>query len=255
MNKCFHKLIGSDLERGFLSCRFLVCVLGTALIVVIGAWDKFNITQEMRETGITAGYHFQLVLSALKSEAAAIAIPVLSTLPLSGVYLEEHRTRFEKLYLPRCSRLSYVISKVLATALCGGAGILSGIILITGLLALVFSPMELSSAGAAWELFVQLLKTAFIAALLGMLWASLGAFLGIVNLNFYMAYGGPFIVNYLLIILFSRYFSGIYTLNPKEWMLLQNYHSDNPAGLLFLLFELCIIVMLLEGIAIWKKIE
>ncbi|MDF2538531.1 MAG: hypothetical protein K0S76_1552 [Herbinix sp.] len=255
MKNNFLKNLSSDFERGFSSFGILISMFGTILVIILGAWDKLAITDEMRSAGIAAGYHFSMVLESLKSEAANIAIPILSTLPLSGMFLEEYRSRFNKICLIRTSRKNYVISKVIATGICGGAGILFGLIIITGIFALIYSPMELKAAEETGKLFIQFVQSAFLSSMLGILFASLGALLGTAQMSTYMAYGGPFLINYLLIILITRYFPNIYVLNPKEWMLHEHYFSDNPTVIFLLLLELCMIIMLLEGIAIWKKIE
>ncbi len=251
----FKKIFGADFERGLISYRFLICICGTALMVVFGTWDQLFPSADALKTGLAAGYHLSMVNKSLKSEAAVFIIPILSTLPLSGIFLEEHKSRFEKLFITRCSRKSYVFSKVLATALCGGLGILFGLLLITGVLTLIYRPMEIGNAKETTKLLLTLLQYAITAALMGVLWASLGAFLGVINMNSYMAYGGPFITSYLLIILSTRYFQQIYVLNPREWMLREHYPAGNPWGIIALLLEVCIIIMLMEGIAIWKKVD
>lgn len=251
----FRKNFVTDLERGMVSYRFLICVCGAALMIVFGAWDQLFPSKDTLETGLAAGYHLSLVIKALKSEAAVFVLPILSTLPLSGIFLEEHKSRFEKLFITRCSRKNYILSKVLATALCGGLGILFGLLLITVILMLIYRPMEAGDAKVTGKLLLTLLQYGVTASLMGVLWASLGAFLGVTNMNSYMAYGGPFIISYLLIILSTRYFKDFYVLNPREWILREHYTSENPLGIIVLLLEICIIIMLMEGIAIWKKVD
>lgn len=249
------KILISELERGIISYRFLICLLGSVIMVILGGWDQLFITEEMKESGLAAGYHTSMVLQALKSETTIFMLPILGTLSYSGNFLEEYKTRFDKLLLIRCDKKDYVVSKVLTTGLSSGLGILLGIMMITGLLTLIFQPMEAKDAKASVELFVSLVQYSMIIALLGNLWGSLGALLGVWYRNVFMAYGGPFLVNYVLIIIFTRYATKIYVLNPREWLLREHYGAANPVAIIVLLLEICIIIQLLEGISIWNKIK
>jgi len=249
------KILSSELERGIISYRFLICFFGSAIMVLLGGWNHLFITDKMIESGLSPGYHLSMVLQALKSETTIFILPILSTLPYSGNFLEEYKSRFDKLLLIRCDKKDYVISKVLITGLSSGLGILLGIMMITGVLTLIFQPMELKDAKATGELFASFVQYSMITALLGNLWGSLGALLGVWYCNAYMAYGGPFLINYILIIIFTRYAPMIYVLNPREWLLREHYDIANPVGILLFLTEICIIIQLLEGIVIWNKIK
>ena len=249
------KTIASELERGIISYRFFICLVGCGIMIVFGSWDKFFLTKEVVENGLAPGYHLTMIINVLKSETTVFIIPVLSTLPYSGNFLEEYKSRFDRFLIIRTDRKRYVISKVLTTGLSGGIGIFFGICLITGILTLIFNPMETMDAKETGKLLAQLLRYSLIVSFIGNLWGSLGALLGILYRNAYMAYGGPFLVNYLLIILFTRYFPKLYVLNPREWLLQEHYASSNPYVIIILLTELCIIIQLLEGIAIWKRIK
>jgi hypothetical protein len=249
------RTITSELERGIISYRFLICLIGCAVLVVLGSWEKFFLTKDVIADGLAPGYHLSMVLNVLKSEMTVFVIPILSTLPYGGDFLEEYKSGFDRFLMLRTSRKKYVISKVLTTGLSGSIGIFSGICMITGLLTLVFKPMEVIDAKETGRLLTEILRYSLIASLLGNLWGSMGALLGVLYRNAYMAYGGPFLVNYLLIILFTRYFPKLYVLNPREWLLQEHYGSPDPYVIVILLTEICIIIQLLEGIAIWKRIK
>lgn len=51
----------------------------------------------------------------------------------------------------------------------------------------------------------------------GCLWAMIAAVLAAWSNNRYLAYGGSFVLYYILIILHERYFPGLYCLYPYEW--------------------------------------
>lgn len=52
----------------------------------------------------------------------------------------------------------------------------------------------------------------------GMLWAVLSATLAAMSNSRYIAYGGAFVIYYLLIILHERYFKELYCIYPYEWL-------------------------------------
>lgn len=111
------KVLSSELERGIISYRFLICFFGCAIMVILGGWDQLFITDKMRESGLSSGYHLSMVLQALKSETTIFLLPIISTLPYSGKFLEEYKARFDKLLLIRSDKKDYVILKVLTTGL------------------------------------------------------------------------------------------------------------------------------------------
>ncbi|MDF2542861.1 MAG: hypothetical protein K0S47_2579 [Herbinix sp.] len=248
-------MIRSELERGIMSYRFFLCILGAIVIVVLGAWDGLFLSEDALKTSLQEGYHLSLLKKALQGESIVFALPLLSTIPYSGMFLEEYQSRFQRIHVTRSTRMNYVASKVITTGVCGGFGVFTGILFITGILKLVYQPLESKATEASTLLFYQVFSLALIVSLMGALWASLGAFLGVVCSSTYMTYGGPFLTSYLCIILTTRYLKGLFVLNPREWLLQDHYAGANSIGIIVFLLILYTIVQLLEGIAIWKKIE
>ena len=52
----------------------------------------------------------------------------------------------------------------------------------------------------------------------GALWSLCGLTLATMTCSKYMAYASPFIIYYVLIILYERYFDQFYVFYPKEWI-------------------------------------
>ncbi len=65
---------------------------------------------------------------------------------------------------------------------------------------------------------LDVLGHAVMFFLSGALWALLGLLLASVTGSKYVAYSSPFVIYYVLIILYERYFK-IYCLYPKEWLI------------------------------------
>ena len=81
----------------------------------------------------------------------------------------------------------------------------------------------------------------------------LASTLGLVFGNRYMAFGGGFMVSYLLIIITSRYLTGIYTLNPREWLQQEKYWEGGYMGCAGFVGELCVLMALIYGQVILTK--
>ena len=101
--------------------------------------------------------------------------------------------------------------------LSGGLVIVVGVLITWGISALVLLPME-KVAEAPSESTVFLLKTCVLLFLNGGLWAVLGMTMSTIMESKYIAYASPFIVYYLLVILYERYFPNAWLLYPKNWL-------------------------------------
>ena len=101
--------------------------------------------------------------------------------------------------------------------LSGGLVIVVGVLIEWGISALVLLPME-KVAEAPSESTVFLLKTCVLLFLNGGLWAVLGMTMSTIMESKYIAYASPFIVYYLLVILYERYFPNAWLLYPKNWL-------------------------------------
>ena len=88
-----------------------------------------------------------------------------------------------------------------------------------------------------------------------------GAFLSVLGMTFatltnskYMAYASPFVLYYVLIILYERYFDALYVLYPKEWLNPSDAWMWGDTGVALLMLELIIIVALCFGTAAKRRL-
>lgn len=135
-----------------------------------------------------------------ESELFQMSVPVLVSIPYSTAWLSDYQSGFIKEYVPRCGKTPYILGKFLSCGVSGGA-------LIT----------------TACFVYVQTVKEEegamklFLVFLSGMLWAVMSATLAAAANNIYVAYGGAFVLFYVLIILYERYVQTLYCLYPVEW--------------------------------------
>ena len=159
-----------------------------------------------------------LFTSGLNSEMFRLSVPVLCTLPYSTAWLKEYQSGFLKACLPRTSVCSYIMGKILA---CGISG---GLLEVLGIL--IFASIRQDREMNCHYILV------FAS---GMLWASLSAVLAAWSQNRYMAYGSSFVIFHLMVILYERYFPGLYCLYPYEWLEPKHTWVLGEQGILILL--------------------
>ena len=86
-----------------------------------------------------------------------------------------------------------------------------------GIAALVFSPLEQVVKDYV-SIAPQIASQLALVFLNGGLWAVVGMTLSTVMESKYIAYISPFIVYYLLVILYERYFPDAWLLYPRNWL-------------------------------------
>ena len=72
----------------------------------------------------------------------------------------------------------------------------------------------------------------------GALWALVGMTLSALTDSRYIAYASPFVLFYLLVILYERYYDGLFVLYPREWLDPSPRWVCGRAGVAVLLAEL-----------------
>ena len=141
-----------------------------------------------------------LLYSGSSSELFQMSVPVLPSLPYSVAWLDEYQSGFLKSYLPRCGQNAYIWGKFLSCGISGGA-----------LLAIACFLCPQTAEGQPMQIDI------FLIFLSGMFWAVTAAVLAAAANSRYVAYGGSFVIFYMLIILCERYFKSLYCLYPVEW--------------------------------------
>ncbi|MBD5556952.1 MAG: hypothetical protein HDQ95_16810 [Roseburia sp.] len=178
--------------------------------------------------GFCAGLIIELVIlfgTEFNSGLFRMSVPVLAALPYATAWLDEYQSGFIKAYLPRCGVMSYIMGKFLA---CGISG---------GLLETAGCALYLIRRGeSATEISLPLVFAS------GMLWAVLAAVLAAWSNSRYIAYGGGFVIYYLLVIVHERYFEGLYCLYPYEWLKPSHTWVFDEQGIMLLLGGIILIL-------------
>lgn len=151
---------------------------------------------------------FILWRAGFQSDLFRISVPVLTSLPYSAAWLSEYQSGFIKEYLPRCGQTSYILGKFLACGISGGA-----------IPAIACSLYRWLGEGNLHLLHgsEEMPEKIFLVFLSGMFWAVAAAVLAAAANSRFVAYGGSFVLFYVLVILYERYFTALYCLYPVEW--------------------------------------
>ena len=200
-----------QLRRGF-NLRFLIVTLAATLLIFTSALKSILISLQL-DDHFYHEYLNYLIVQALSSNTLSFFIPVLAGLPFSAMYLDDVRSKYVLFFLIRNSYRGYILGHCVACWLCGGGAVLLG-------------------ALSAWGL-----------------WAVLGTTMSTVMESKYIAYCSPFIVYYLLIILYERYFPNAWLIYPKNWLNpeIWPYGIGSAAMFLLELTFLCGLVFYVRG--------
>lgn len=159
-----------------------------------------------------------LFTAGFDSELFRMSVPVLCTFPYTTAWLADYQSGFLKAYLPRCGVPAYILGKILSCGISGG-----GLEALGGWIYLCIKQEE-EAPFHPMLLFVS-----------GMFWAVLAAVLAALSNSRYLAHGGAFVMYYLLVILYERYFHSLYCLSPYEWLAPEHTWVFGDWGVVFLL--------------------
>lgn len=193
-------------------------------------------------------YHTNFVISAIYSDTMVPFIPILAVLPFTANYIDDVKNKFVRFFLIRTDYTTYLISHILVCFLSGGLVIAAGTLLAWGASTLLFLPME-KAAEVSSDSTALFLKTCGLLFLNGGLWAIIGMTMSTIMESKYIAYASPFIVYYLLVILYERYFPNAWLLYPKNWLDPEIWPYGIGSAALFLLelTFLCGLVFYIRG--------
>lgn len=188
-------------------------------------------------TGLAVGI-FILMKSGFDSQLYRISLPVLAALPYTTAWLMDYQTGYLKLYITRSSRTAYILGKFSACAISGGL-----VTMLPGALCLMIQGEEAGGFNL-WLLFFS-----------GMMWSVVSAVLAAFSKSRYLAYGGGFVIYYLLVILYERYFPKLYCLYPYEWLSPTHTWVFNWQGIVVLLTGILLILCFLYYEILRQSIE
>ena len=104
------RAICAGLRQAILSRAFLISTLGAALIPLLSSVQGILAGFRSAEL-LSPGYHSDLIMGALSSDAMARALPILAALPYTASFIDDVKSGFIKEYLPRITEPFYMVDK------------------------------------------------------------------------------------------------------------------------------------------------
>ena len=250
------KAICAGLRQAIFSRGFVISTVGTAIILLFSSVQ--GILAGFRAEGLlVCGYHSDLVMGALSSEAMALALPILAALPYTASFIDDVKSGFIKEYLPRTTVPRYIAGKAAGCAVSGGLALALGIFIAYGFAALMFLPMEAypKAGETVPNYFGSLAETVLMFFASGAFWSLTGMTFAALTNSKYMAYASPFVLFYLLIILYERYFDKLFVLYPREWLSPSSRWMFGKIGVAVLLIEFSLLMALAFAYAAKRRLE
>lgn len=159
-------------------------------------------------------------------------VPLVCAFPYASALLDEVESGYVKAYLSRTGYMDYMLAKLLACLISGGMAEAVGVYLAS-----FFGEIILQKEKLSVNIGLVFVTAAF--------WAVVSATLCVVTKSRYVAYGGGFVIYYLFIILYERYFSKLYCIYPIEWYEMKHTWILNEWGIVIMLLAIVFILSFL----------
>ena len=104
------RTVASNLRQAVGSWGFLLSLAGAALIPLLSSVQGILAGFRSAEL-LSPGFHSDLIIGALSSEAMALALPILAALPYTASFIDDVKSGFIKEYLPRITEPFYMVDK------------------------------------------------------------------------------------------------------------------------------------------------
>lgn len=240
--------MGMEIKRLLKMREFWLTVLLGIVAIVMGT-PFYSQTLPLE-----AGTWMELVKQGLLTKLMTFLFPVIAVLPVGGVFLSELQSGFLRFYITRETKEEYIRGKVRMTTLGGGLGILLAGVGVWVLYFLMVYPLEVKEI-LNWTKVSEMLQLMIRAALRGAILANLSGICGALFLNYYMSYGLPFVVYYMLVILKERYLPDMYVLYPPEWLKAEQVWGEGSWGLWLLLVLLVALTAMVHGLLLHHRLQ
>ena len=104
------KSLRASLRQAIFSRGFIISTVGTALILLLSSVQGILAGFRSAEL-LSPGFHSDLIMGALSSDAMALALPILAALPYTASFIDDVKSGFIKEYLPRITEPFYMVDK------------------------------------------------------------------------------------------------------------------------------------------------
>lgn len=177
-----------------------------------------------------------LFTQGFEADMYKVSVPVIASLPYSMAWLMDYQSGYIKFYVSRVGISKYIFGKIFACGISGGA--------LGAMAVWIYKVISKNS-----DINIQLIFMSFA------LWAIVAATLAAWSNSRYIAYGGGFVIYYILVILHQRYFGQVYCLDPYEWFNPKQSWMFDTQGIMILIGGLMIIFVCIYYLLVRRCIE
>lgn len=180
------------------------------------------------------GYHVQIILRSMTSDTSIPFLPMTAVLPFAGTFVEDIKSKFARFFCIRSGWQGYLGSRLMVCFISGGMTVVTGVLTALGVVSVLLHPFMETGDYDGWMLSEPLLRY----FLCGGFWAVVGMSLSTLMESKYIAYASPFVLYYLLVILYERYFPDLFMLDPNQWISSEEFWPYGVVGMAVLVLEL-----------------
>ena len=209
---------------------------------------------KMENSNIRVGFHIELLTEGFHSDSLSLFLPFLAALPFGGCFVDDLKSKFARFFLIRSSYHTYIISRIIVGFLAGGLAILSGALIAWGTTAAVLIPIEREIEGMEPVAIDGLIEICFLLFVNGGFWSVVGMAMSTLMESKYISYATPFVLYYLLVILYERYFSDLFIIYPKIWTAPDAWPFGCWGAVIFLL-EMTLIFAILFAFRAGRRLQ
>lgn len=236
----------ANIKQSLFNIKFLFVVTVIVILVFSSSYESvFSVIENQPKIG--SDFKINLLLRIITSDTMLFLLPIFSSLPFTTSFMDDIKSGFVKLYLPRTTRKQYVFSKLFACLVSGGLCYVIGILSSYLIMSLLLMPMEtlVTEKTIIETLQGNLQGTLLLYFVSGAFWSVMGLTVATVTKSKYMAYAAPFIIYYILIILHERYFKYLYVIYPKEWIIPSDKWAIGNLGVILFVTEIIVVTSII----------
>lgn len=242
----------SGVRQG-VSVRLFAGVFAVIVLIAVASVETLLRLFPM-DSLLAYDYHTEFVINALRSDAVAPFLPVIAALPFASSYVEDINSKFVRYWLIRSSYKNYIFSRFITCFFWGALVVVIGIFATWITSALLFMPLEKAQKTASTNLGT-LIENVGMLGMCGGFWAVVGMSMSSLMESRYIAYASPFVLYYLLVILYERYFTKTYIIYPREWMFPSDAWPFGGVSVAIWLIELTISLFMLFAFRAGRRIR
>lgn len=215
----FHCAVKVSAVQALRSKSFPLSALSFSAIITVSV--ILEVYSYVMDGGIlSSNSYFDILARTISSESVMFFSPILASLVMAGVYVDDLKTGYIKFFVVRVTRKSYIFARTIVCFLSGALVLSLGmfaVIFPSTVIAVCFEKASIMLCIGSYNMKKLIILSLFYF-ITGGLWSVTGLVCSSLMESRFISYCSPFIVFYFLIILNERFFPSFDIISPKEWL-------------------------------------